>query len=194
MMDLPDKTELGLLPRLIAAAWFGSAASIPVFCFMLTLGRGATFIPGFLFFYGAVPILIGALFGFAVGVKILDPVSSTSKARAALRGIVVALLSNLVFMTLFLVQMEIARPDGSFGFALIVAMGGLSIMFFPVAASGALAGWALCNLSCRGDFWEWLLNLPRVTPATANVLNLVASVVVLVNCIAGVYYAASLVR
>ena len=194
MTDLPDKTELGLLPRLIAAAWFGSAASIPVFCFMLTLGRGAAFIPGFLFFYGGVPILIGALFGFAVGVKILDPIMSTSKMRAALRGLVVALLSNLVFMTLFLVQIEIARPTTSFGFALIVAIGGLIIMFFPVAASGALAGWALCSLSCRGDFWEWLLNLPRVTTTTAHLWILVASLVVLVNCIAGVYYAASLVR
>src|SRR5207253_9328689 len=34
----PVKTELGLLPRLVAAGWFGVTASIPVVFFFITFG------------------------------------------------------------------------------------------------------------------------------------------------------------
>ena len=194
MTDFPDKTELGLLPKLIAAAWFGVAASVPVVGFLLTMGSTAPFIPGFLFFYGGVPILLGGFFGFTVGVRILDPIKSTSKLRAASRGTVVGLLSLLVFMSLFFVLAEISNPSASFPFALIAFTFGSTIMFLPVAVSGALAGWWLCNLSCQAAFWEWLLNLPRVTTTTANIWILVAALLVLLNCIAGVYFAANLAR
>ena len=135
---------------------------------------------------------LAAFFGFAVGVKILDPVRSTSKLRAAARGVVVAVLSHLVFMTLFLVQFEMSSPAPAFGFAFMVVATGLIITFLPVAFVGGFDGWWLCNLSCRGDMWEWLLNLPRVSTMTANLWILAAALPVLLNSIAGVYLVRSL--
>jgi hypothetical protein len=187
MTDLSEKTELGLLPRLIAAGWFAVAACIPVFFFMVIFGQTAIFMGGFLFFFGVVPISLAAFFGFAVGVKILDPVRSTSKLWAAARGVIVALLSHLVFMTLFLVQVEISERAPEFGFAFAIVSFGFTIPFLPVAFVGGLAGWWLCDLSCRGDLWKWLLNLPRVSTTTASIWILAAALSVLLTSVAGIY-------
>ena len=187
MTDVPDKTELGLMPRLIATGWFAVAACIPVFCFMVIFGQTAIFMGGFLFFFGVVPISLAAFFGFSVGVKILDPVSSTSKLWAAARGVAVAVLSHLVFMTLFLLQFEVSEPAPAFGFAFMVVICGLVITLLPVAFVGGLAGWWLCNLSLRRDLWEKLLNLPRVSTTTANIWTLAVGLLVLLNSIAGIY-------
>ena len=187
MTDLSEKTELGLWPRLIAAGWFAVAACIPVFFFMVIFGQSAIFMGGFLFFFGVVPISLAAFFGFAVGVKILDPVRSTSKLWAAARGVVVALLSDLVFMTLYVIQVEMSEAAPDVGFAFMVVMIGSTMTFLPVVFAGGLAGWWLCNLSYRGVLWEWLLNLPRVNTTTANIWILAAALPVLLNAILGVY-------
>jgi hypothetical protein len=74
MTQPPKRTELGLLPRLIGAGWFGFAAWVPVIFFFLTFGgvgqRGSEQIDfRVLIFFAEIPVALAALFGFTVGVQ-----------------------------------------------------------------------------------------------------------------------------
>ena len=192
MTQVVEKTELGLLTRLIAAAWFGLAACVPVIFFFLTFGGVLAHGPGdldlrILFFFGEIPIVLAALFGFSFGVRILDPVRRTSPTRATLRGLVGALLSYVVFIAVYIVQTQTLEPGPVIGFALLVIVIGSIWMVWPVALSGALAGWWLCHLACRPDFWDWLLNQPRISARTASAWIGVSVLLVLFNCAVGMY-------
>ncbi len=108
-----------------------------------------------------------------------------SSTRAALRGTIVALLSYVVFIALFIVQSQLSDPSPVIGWVLLVVSIGSFTMFWPVALAGALAGWLLCRWSCQADPWDWLLNMPRITARAANLSINVAALIVLLNCAAG---------
>lgn len=192
MTESDSKTELGLWPRLITAAWFAGAALLPVLFFFIKFGglweTGTLNVSfGMLIVFGEVPVALAALFGFTLGARIIDPVLPFSFLRGALRGMVVAFLSYISFIAVYLIASELSTPGPSIGIALFVITVGTAIMLIPVAVSGALAGFLLCIVANQTGTWDWLLHLPRVTTTKMYVLINIAAVLALLNCALAVY-------
>ncbi len=180
-----ENTELGLVPRLIAATWFGVTACIPTFFFFLQYGARDNPDFGVLWNFGVLPVLVAAFFGFTLDSRILDPVKSMTEWRAALGGMSIAVLSYVVFICWFSLNVALSThpSDPNFFLLAIVVMiiGSKPLVVATVPVSGVLAGWLLCRLSCQAEFWEWLLNIPRINLTRANVLIALAAFFVTLN-------------
>jgi hypothetical protein len=186
------KTELGLLPRVIAAGWFAGAACVPIVFFFLVFGgvleKGSENLSlGVLWIFGEIPAATAAFFGFTLGSRIVDPLRNTSAWRAALQGIAVASLSYVVFMTFYIGSIWIQSLGTSLnmGFVLLVMLIGSFAVAWLVELSGSLAGWLLCRYSCQADVWQLLLNAPRVTVGKSYAMATVAGAIVVISCIVG---------
>ena len=195
----PGKTELGLLPRLIAAGWFAAAALIPIAGFILMFARrdvsdgvsesnsgGPWFFSGGLWFLSEFPISLAAFYGFAVGSRILDLERPRSAFRAMLRGIAVAVLSylslpvsNLVFGMLSAPGENMQRPSLSvlLYFTLVIYAVGAVLVGWLIVIAGAVAGLLLDWMGHNEKLRKVLSAAPRVTRRRAYELIGVAAII-----------------
>lgn len=190
MEQAPEKTELGLQPRLIAAVWFAATATIPVVGFFMYANireNPVNWDLPVLVFFGELPTALAFFFGFSVGVRIIDPIRRMSKDFAASLGMIVASLSYLAFMILFLVETQISLTPSNLWWMVIVVTIGSVFFALPVLGCGALCGVLLCLWSCQAEPWEWLLNLPRLTLGQATFLIATVALLVLLNCALAVH-------
>src|SRR5436190_6838814 len=152
MEQSPEKAELGLMPRLIAAVWFALAASLPVGFFYLVFGwLFGRFEDRWMF--GVLPIATAAYFGLTLGAKILSP-DIDSSGKAIKRGLQVAFASYVTLIALVYIVLTIANypPRGSEN--LVNPLGALSLFAIGllyvgwlIALAGSIAGWLLFRIS-----------------------------------------------
>jgi hypothetical protein len=152
MTQLPEKTELGLLPRLIAAAWFAGAACIPIIFFFGVIGR--------MFFFGPsaaadlmvastyilLPISMAAFLGFSVGSRILNDRIVKRGWSAVIHGALVAILSYFGFILGYAAIVSLATfraPLDVISSFLRVFFLGAVLVGWLIVLAGAFSGWLL---------------------------------------------------
>jgi hypothetical protein len=125
--------------------WFAVAAVIPVaFYYLLFRAGGQWFDAGLPFFPGS-PILIGGISGLLLGSSILDPEEVSTEGQAAVRGLLVGLLSYLLLFTVSAVILAFKDKD-PVGLVItwtIIFFMGLLFVGWLIAGVGAIAGWLL---------------------------------------------------
>ena len=186
------KTELGLLPRLIAAGWFAAAALIPiVFFFVIFSGEGrspdASRSSGVWFFVG-LPVSLAAFYGFVIGCRILDRQRNRSPFRVMLLGIAVAAFSYLSMPAIHMMAAILfPQPptiwDESlsrmFYWMLLIYGVGAILVGWLVVFAGAVAGLMLDWLSGKERLWKMLTKAPRVTKRRAYGFIGVAAIILI---------------
>jgi len=152
MTQLPEKTELGLLPRLIGAAWFAGAACVPIIFFFGVIGRmfffgpSAATDPAMARMFILLPVSMAAFFGFSVGSRILNNQIVARPSRAAIHGALVAILSYFGFM---LAYAAIVASDTSREYSDVIrsVLGvfwiGSILVGWLIVLAGAFSGWLL---------------------------------------------------
>jgi len=192
MATLSEDASLALPLRLIAAAWFGLTA-LMLTLVMLVLAAGNSTTPptiNFILFFCETPAALAAAFGFLLGGRIIDPEAEYSSTHAVLRGILIALLSLITFVCLYIAAAYVdAKQAGAKQWVLdnmvSVLLIGCLMMALPVSLPGALAGWTLFRWS-GGRRRDWLRSFPADGPGAAGLWNLVALLLVGVNCVIAV--------
>jgi hypothetical protein len=189
---------VGLIPRIIAGVWFGVAALIPCVPFVVIAYGGSNRVidPRGLFFFFESPAAIAAFFGFSIGARIVDPKKRISSFRATLCGLLVGVLSLVVYLGLYVLGEYAGAQSAPYPAAaskwvlhlapIIVGVGSV-IMILPVSIVGSFAGWLLFRWSRRRETAEWLKSFPRIVPAKALLFNAMAFVIAGVSCLIAVY-------
>ncbi len=194
-------TELGLLPRLIAAGWFAIAALLPVILFFVVFGGLWSFVvfgkwdsdksPNIfvVWLFGIVPVSAAAFWGFTVGSRLIDGTRAATPLRAAMRGISVALLSYLLFMAFYFGTVALAGvlPNQNqslkgfpYWFLAIFALG-LVFVGWLIIIAGAIAGPLLADLATSSHFGKELSSRPRVSTRQARTWAVLAAFLFLSN-------------
>jgi len=201
MTQLVEKTELGLLPRLIAAGWFAIAALLPVTLFFVIFGGLWSFVvlgrwdsdksPNIfvVWLFGIVPVSAAAFWGFTVGSRLTDGTKTARPLRAALRGISVALLSYLLFMAFYfgtvalasVLQNQQQSPTGFLGWFFVIFAFGLVYVGWLIVIAGAIAGPLLADLATSSHFGKELNRSPRVSKRKARTWVVLAAFLFLSN-------------
>lgn len=139
-----------LRQRLLAGIWFAVAALIPVAFYFLLLREGERTQFNSYFLFLCTPVLIAGISGFALGYSILDPSEIKSTGQAMLRGVMVALLSYLLFFMasalILAVSNKGASTDGDAGFLIgwtIIFFYGFITVGWLIAITGLVGGWLL---------------------------------------------------
>jgi ankyrin repeat protein len=152
MTQLPEKTELGLLPRLIAAGWFACAACIPIIFFFGVIGRvfffgpSAATDPMVASTYILLPISMAAFLGFSVGSRILNDRIVKRGWSAVIHGALVAILSYFGFIFGYAAIVWLAtfrEPLDIISSFLRVFFLGAVLVGWLIVLAGAFSGWLL---------------------------------------------------
>jgi ankyrin repeat protein len=152
MTQLPEKTELGLLPRLIAAGWFACAACIPIIFFFGVIGRvfffgpSAATDPMVASTYILLPISMAAFLGFSVGSRILNDRIVKRGWSAVIHGALVAILSYFGFILGYAAIVSLAtfrEPLDIISSFLQVFFLGAVLVGWLIVLAGAFSGWLL---------------------------------------------------
>ncbi len=137
---------------LLAGVWFGIAAVIPVAYYLLRFGdAGLPIFGGSVALTAAAPIALAIVCGALFGSAILEPAETKTPFAAALRGLLVSLLSFLLLFTIPAIITLVTSPDflgTALGFG-VFFLYGLFIVGWLVAAVGAIAGWLLYVVGLR---------------------------------------------
>ena len=179
MTQLPDKTELGLLPRLIAAGWFAGFACVPIIFFIVVFARGDTSANRSdsrgLWFFAELPISIAAFCGFTIGSRILDVIRKTNPLRVMLRGIAVAvssylgmIVTNIVLAIMFSRRESMGGQSILRGLQWILIMYGIGAIFIGwiIVIAGGIAGLLLSLTSQTKILRATLIKAHRVSRNT----------------------------
>lgn len=186
-------TELGLLPRVIAAGWFAFAACIPVIFFFFVFAGGAngserTDSQGW-WFFADLPVSIAALLGFTTGSRILDSTRTRSGARAIVRGVMVAALSYLGLVVINIVLAIVFSPGQSIGNESVESAVGWILIIYGIGAiyvgwivliAGGLAGGLLYMTSLSKTLAVSLRKAHRVRRNTVYAWTAVATLILIV--------------
>jgi hypothetical protein len=177
MMEQPKEAKPGWLPRLIAGAWFGVAACIPVVFFFLAFGKGGDVetkqdvLTVWLFIL--VPVSIACVLGSTIGVRILD---MSPAPPAALIGVAVAVLSYLGLALVHISSMSLLRGDNlnnnqtigdRLNMAITIYVVGAILVGWLIVISGGVAGTLLRIVSRTRILAGLINNSPRVSSTTA---------------------------
>lgn len=183
-----DKRELALRLRLISAGWFALSACVPVCLFWLfvlklwdSLQNARHLWPAAVWVFGGLPVSAAALCGFIRGARILDLRIVSTSFQAVRRGLVVGLLSYLIFgvglSTLSFVYGERAtRLQFLLGTLVVVAVGGIVIGWLVLLAT-SVSGLLLYRLSRSKRFQRQLAGSMRVSKSVALNWTVAAMVV-----------------
>lgn len=137
---------------LLAGVWFGIAAIIPVAYYLLRFGDvGLPIFGGSMILTAVVPVVIAAVCGALLGSTILEPAETKTPLAAAIRGLMVGLLSFLLLFTIPAIISLVTSPDflgTAVGFG-IFFLYGLFIVGWLVVAVGAISGWLLYVVGLR---------------------------------------------
>lgn len=142
------RPDLAHSKRLLAMAWFSAFAmlALSLFFYPLTTTSHAQFL------FIALPVISGAVAGYALGGNIIDRTKTPGYGKAILKGAGVALSAFVIFAALFAVFLPIVEPGWGFD-----QMGGLFVntlifgflMGGPTAViAGSIAG---ASLHCVGS-------------------------------------------
>ena len=190
MEQPPEKTELGLRPRLIGAGWFAATACIPVFGFLGVFGRLMFGMPSDgtapvgLSIFVALPLCLAAFFGFVFGSTILNDAKVAGGWKAAWHGARVGLLSYVAYVLFYAIIMAANAKAGIAELAAAV----FTIFFFSalfvgwlIPIAGALGGWLLfrfswTSLSASNTTWTSESHARRLNQRA--VLALIAALIV----------------
>ena len=191
MTQAAAKTELGLLPRIFAAVWFGAAAFIPIIVFFVVFARGGdssgqssggSILMGVWFFL-AFPVSAAVFFGFSVGARILDFERKRSASRVMFRGMLVAILSYLAMPFSFIIANAFANRSEPFPnmvyWVLVIFGVGAVLVGWLVVIAGGVAGLLLFWASGKEGLHKIIKNEPRVSVKKAYLLVGVAGLLVL---------------
>jgi hypothetical protein len=191
MEQSSEETALGLRPRLFAAAVFAITAVLPVILFFYTVGRSGALFQGpsetpnvfMIWFFGIVPICAAAFCGFTIGARLADPSERTTDLRAAGRGIVVALLSYVIFMAIWIgsafVDNVLMDPypyshqsfSGLLGWFVVIFIFGLVLTGWLIVGAGAFAGLLLKYITTRFRFSQRWNTSGRISASQARRWN-----------------------
>jgi hypothetical protein len=108
-------------------------------------GDRARFDVGFLLLFVGTPVLIAGISGFLLGHSILDPGEIRTSGQAMLRGLMIALLSYLLFFiasALILAVKDNNGPGFLIGWVVIFLYGFLYVGWL-IAIVGVVGGWLL---------------------------------------------------
>jgi len=191
-------SSVGLMPRIIAGAWFGAAALIPSvpFVFIVSAGSNHSAEPVGLLLFCETPVAVAVFFGFSIGAQIIDPQKRISSFRATLCGLLVAVLSLVVYLALYVLATYLTTPRAPYPAAArqwaihmapIIVEVGFVIMILPVSIVGSFAGWILFLWSRRPGTIAWLNRFPRVAPIRAFLLTAIVIVIVALSWLIPVY-------
>lgn len=153
-----EKTELGLLPRMIASGWFAGAACLPIVFFFGVIGRSFFIKPSdatnlivactFIF----LPVSMAAFFGFSFGTRIMNDQIVSRASRAVIHGMLIAALSYLGFMLAYTVIILLVTSRDPFeiftGILRLFAVGAILVGWL-ILLIGAFSGWLLFKVSSR---------------------------------------------
>jgi hypothetical protein len=177
MEEHSDKTALGLIPRLIAAAWFAVAASVAVVLVLspsvlggerpMQAGETASSVVPFLL----LPVWVASFFGFAFGAQILDLQRPRSAPRSMLIGMVVAILSYLTMPLAQLLAIMIfgsrnamlASPTNALYWILLVWGVGAILVGWLLVIVGGVAGFLLFKFSLADIVQQQLSQSRRIS-------------------------------
>ena len=146
--------------RAFAGLWFMAAAALLIAPIILPFAMSAEASPhslDYFIWFLLSPLLITGLVGSLLGASILDTQSTRSWWRAALRGLLIAVIAYLLYAVV-LSMWEGYANHGAFSpgeaftrMLLVVLMWGAIFFGWVVAAIGAFAGWLLHIISAS---WE----------------------------------------
>jgi hypothetical protein len=124
--------------------WFALAAVIPIAFYFLLIWEGdwKHFDAVFLLLFLGAPVLMAGLCGFLLGSSILDPDETKTPLQAMVYGLMVALLSYLLFFTTSVLILGLRSDDPTefvIGWALIFMFGFIYVGWL-IAMVGAVGG------------------------------------------------------
>lgn len=177
--------SMGLVPRLIAAGWFGLAALAPVAFFFLVFRRQLNMGLDDLWIFAEVPVASAALLGFLLG----PPIMNTNKrSSGALRGLSIATMSYPLFMASWFLA---AIPSDDRGYKpvlselvaelLLAAAVGAMYVGWLIVIVGIVAGVILRQTSDSQSFQKRWLGPNQVDHGRAALWSAVAIVIYLIN-------------
>ncbi|MFS8085645.1 MAG: hypothetical protein ACMG6H_08450 [Acidobacteriota bacterium] len=187
-----QKTELGLLPRIIAAGWFGLAACIPIAFFLAVFAHGDSSsehsaMSG-MWFFAALPVSIAAFFGFTIGSLVLDSARTRSASRVMLRGMMVSTLSYLGLAVAHVCFAIIFSDDQSRGAQSIQSVVVWMLLIYGVGAiyvgwlvliAGGMAGLLLFRASLTETLRANLGESRRVNRKTVYAWNVLTALILI---------------
>ena len=136
-----------LTRRLLAGVWFALAGIIPVAFYFLVLWQGdrRRLSVASIILFGGVPILMAGISGFALGYTILDSSEVKNLGQAMVRGLMVALLSYLLFFLASGLILAVSNNNepGFIVFWAIFFFYGFIFVGWLIAIMGLVGGWLL---------------------------------------------------
>jgi hypothetical protein len=136
-----------LTRRSLAGIWFALAGAIPVVFYFLLMWEGGRnrFDVDLLLLFVGTPVLIAGICGFLLGYSILDPGEIKTSGQAMMRGLLVALLSYLLFFitsALIVAVRNNNEPGFLIGWVVVFIYGFLYVGWL-IAVVGVVGGWLL---------------------------------------------------
>jgi Na+/proline symporter len=125
--------------------WFALSGLIPVAFYLLLESDRKQFGAAYLLLFAACPVLIAGVCGFSLGSRILDRDEIRTSGQAMVCGLLVALLSYLLFFTTSALILS-PRDDDPAGFLVgwaVVFIYGLIYVGWVIATVGVIGGWLL---------------------------------------------------
>jgi len=147
--------------RALAGFWFMAAAALIIVPIFNSTADLSHFLDFFIWFLVS-PLLISGLVGSLLGTSILDAQRARSGWRAALRGLLIAVIAYLLY-AIVLSAWEGYANHGAFSsgeaftrMLLMVLIWGAIFFGWVVAIVGALAGWILHLISASVEKRSWM--------------------------------------
>jgi len=133
--------------RIYAAMWFMLAGCVPVLfvvLYGLSHGNGLP-IDRYLFLFILPPVLLAGIFGFLIGADILNPTKVKASRQAAVRGLLVAVLSWLTFTVVVSILAPFTEPFRVNPISWFIGMFLISALLvgWLILIVGIAAGWLL---------------------------------------------------